>query len=60
MNNAKQYSFKNTIPKFCFNYKILKLRLYMIKYRVDPISCLHGVLKKVKAYLGILNTKAKI
>ena len=60
LNNAEQYILKNTIAKFGFGLKILKLRLYIIEYRANPMRSLYGAFKKAKAYFNMLNAKAQM
>lgn len=60
LNNAEQHILKDTIAKFGFGLKIPKLRLYIIKYRVDPMRSFYGAFKKTEVYLDVLNTKAQM
>ena len=60
LNNKEQHILKNTIAKFGFGLKILKLRLHMIKYRADLMCSLYGAFKKAEVYLDILNVKAQM
>ena len=60
LNNAEQHILKNTIAKFDFGFRVLKLCLHMIEYRTDPIRSLYEAFKKAEAYLDVLNGKAKM
>lgn len=58
LNKVKQYILKDVIAKFGFSLKIQDFCLNMIKYRANPIYSFYRIFKKIKVYLGILDTKS--
>ena len=60
LNNAEQHILKDTIAEFGFGFKILKLCLYIIEYRANPMYNPYRAFKKAKAYFGVLNAKVQM
>ena len=59
MNNTKKHVLKDTITKFGFGLKILKLYFHIFKYKTDSIYSLDKVIKnETKIYYNTLNAKA--